>query len=354
MPENFVSRPLNVPPLILSMGDPAGIGPEITLKAWAALKDHPEYTFALIAPLSVMDEAAKRLGMGGPLAINSIVQSAKVFGIALPVIDQGRTGFVTPGTPSTAQANFVTDSIARGVALCLAGDAGALVTNPISKEVLYRAGFTHPGHTEYLGELTKDAAHDGPRGPVMMLAAAGLRVALATVHLPLKEAAAQLSAEKIISTAQVMHHALIRDFGIKAPRIALTGLNPHAGEAGALGREEIDIINPAAQALRDMGLNVTDAQPADTLFHAEAREGYDGVLAMYHDQGLIPVKTLDFHGGVNITLGLPIVRTSPDHGTAFNIAGKGMARADSLIAAIKTARQIANQRASKDQIAKND
>lgn len=328
------------------MGDPAGIGPEITLKAWAALKDNAEYNFAVIAPLSVMNDAAKRLGMGGPLAINEVNQSAKIFGIALPVIDQGRTGFVTPGTPSTAQADFITGSIAQGVELCLSGLAAGLVTNPISKDVLYRAGFTHPGHTEYLGELTKDAPYDGPRGPVMMLAAAGLRVALATVHLSLQDAITQLSADKIISTARVMHRALIRDFGIPAPRIALTGLNPHAGEAGALGREEIDIINPAAKALRDMGINATNAQPADTLFHAEAREGYDGVLAMYHDQGLIPVKTLDFHGGVNITLGLPIVRTSPDHGTAFGIAGKGMARADSLIAAIKSAREIADKRAS--------
>jgi len=326
------------------MGDPAGIGPEITLKAWTALKNDTDYAFAVIAPLSVMEAAAASLGMGGPIAIQTLDQSARVFGTALPVIDQGRTGKVIAGAPSTAQADYITGSIARGTALCLSGDAAGLVTNPISKDVLYRAGFTHPGHTEYLGELTKDAPHDGPRGPVMMLAAAGLRVALATVHLPLKTAAAQLSSEKIINTARVMHAALIRDFGIEKPRIALTGLNPHAGESGALGREEIEIINPAAQTLRDMGIGATDAQPADTLFHAEAREGYDGVLAMYHDQGLIPVKTLDFHGGVNITLGLPIVRTSPDHGTAFNIAGKGMARADSLIAAIKTAREIASHR----------
>ena len=327
------------------MGDPAGIGPEITLKAWAALKDTPELAFAVIAPLCVIEDAAKRLGMGGPLAVNTLEQSAKVFGIALPVIDQGRTRSVTPGEPSTAQADFVTDSISRGVSLCLSGEAAGLVTNPISKEVLYRAGFSHAGHTEYLGELTKSAQQHGPRGPVMMLSAGGLSVALATVHLSLQDAITQLSADKIIDNAKVLHHALIEDFGIANPRIALTGLNPHAGEGGALGREEIEIINPAASELRDIGINVTDAQPADTLFHAEAREGYDAVLAMYHDQGLIPVKTLDFHGGVNITLGLPIGRTSPDHGTAFNIAGQGSARADSLIAAIKTARKIADTRA---------
>jgi 4-hydroxythreonine-4-phosphate dehydrogenase len=178
----------------------------------------------------------------------------------------------------------------------------------------------------------------------MMLSGGGLRVGLATVHLSLKEAAAQLSGDAIIQNARVMDGALKCDFGIKDPRISLTGLNPHAGENGSLGTEEDDIINPAARVLRQDGINATDAQPADTLFHAEARQAYDAVLAMYHDQGLIPVKTLDFHGGVNITLGLPIVRTSPDHGTAFNIAGQNKARPDSLIAAIKTAREIANNR----------
>ena len=179
----------------------------------------------------------------------------------------------------------------------------------------------------------------------MMLAGGGLRVGLATVHLSLKDAADQLSADAILNNTRVINGALKCDFGIPKPRISLTGLNPHAGEGGALGMEERNIINPAARVLREEGLNVTDAQPADTLFHAEAREGYDAVLAMYHDQGLIPVKTLDFHGGVNITLGLPIVRTSPDHGTAFGIAGQNKARPDSLIAAIKSARDIANNRA---------
>ncbi len=330
------------------MGDPAGIGPEITLKAWHALKDKSEYQFAVIGPLSVYQDAAERLGMGAPMAISSLSQTAKAFPLALPVIDMGRTGVVTPGKPSTAVADLITGSIAQSAALCLSGEAAAMVTNPIAKDVLYRAGFVHPGHTEYLGELTKDAVFDSgplPRGPVMMLSGGGLRVALATVHLPLRDAVKQLSTETIIKTAQVMHHALIHDFAIKAPRIALTGLNPHAGEGGALGQEEIEIINPAARELRTQGITVTDAQPADTLFHAEARQGYDAVLAMYHDQGLIPVKTLDFHGGVNITLGLPIVRTSPDHGTAFAIAGQGSARPDSLIAAIKQARAISDNRA---------
>ena len=285
------------------------------------------------------------LGLPAPIAVNDSREITQTFTKGLPVIDIGPSPSAVAGQPDSDLAEFITGSIAKAVSACLSGDAAAIITNPISKDVLYKAGFTHPGHTEYLGALTKNAHHSGPRGPVMMLSGGGLRVALATVHLSLQDAAAQLSNAKIINTAQVMNHALRHDFGIKSPRIALTGLNPHAGENGALGREEIEIINPAASTLRAMGINATDAQPADTLFHAEAREGYDAVLAMYHDQGLIPVKTLDFHGGVNITLGLPIIRTSPDHGTAFNIAGQNIARPDSLIAAIKTAREIADNRA---------
>ena len=235
----------------------------------------------------------------------------------------------------------------------MTGQARGLVTNPIAKEVLYEAGFKFPGHTEFLGELTRPGPLNTPypqcpqvKGPVMMLMASGLRVALATIHLPLSEVPKHLSRDVILNKARILNGALQTDFGIKNPRIALTGLNPHAGEGGALGLEETEIINPAAEILRQEGMNITLAQPADTLFHAEARQTYDAVLAMYHDQGLIPVKTLDFHGGVNITLGLPIIRTSPDHGTAFNIAGQNKARPDSLIAAIKAAHEIAAHRFS--------
>lgn len=341
--------PRAIPPFVISMGDPAGIGPEITLKAWAALCEDIDHAFAVIGPLSIFQDTAQRLDLPRPRAIDTPRETAKAFGSALPVLDMGACPPVTAGVPNVSLAPFITGSIERGVGLCLSGNASALITAPIAKEVLYDAGFAHPGHTEYLGELTKDAPlnapQDMPRGPVMMLSGGGLRVALATVHLPLKDAAAQLSEAAIIRTARVMDLALRVDFGVKNPRISLTGLNPHAGEGGALGREEIEIINPAAAKLRAIGINATNAQPADTLFHTEAREAYDAVLAMYHDQGLIPVKTLDFHGGVNVTLGLPIVRTSPDHGTAFGIAGKGIARADSLIAAIKAAREIAHNRA---------
>jgi len=263
----------------------------------------------------------------------SLSDTANTFLDHLPVIDIENTGI-----------SAITDSIVMAVTNALEGKASAVVTNPIAKDVLYAAGFNHPGHTEYLGELTKHEQAPYAQGPVMMLSGGGLRVALETVHMPLIEAAKSISKESVINTATVMYGALQCDFGIKSPRISLSGLNPHAGENGNLGREEINIINPAAEALRDKGITVTNAQSADTLFHAEARQNYDAVLAMYHDQGLIPVKRLDFHGGVNITLGLPIVRTSPDHGTAFNIAGQGIARADSLIAAIKTAHTISNNR----------
>ena len=235
-------------------------------------------------------------------------------------------------------------ALKQGVSLCLSGKADALITNPIAKHVLYEAGFDFPGHTEFLGHLSANQTVPYPKGPVMMLAAQDLRVGLATVHMPLREAVTTLTQDRIMETAEVMLGALKHDFGFSAPRLALTGLNPHAGETGALGDEEINIINPAAARLRAKGHLVTDAQPADTLFHAEARQNYDAVLAMYHDQGLIPVKTLDFHGGVNITLGLPFIRTSPDHGTAFGIAGQGLARPDSLIAAIKKARELADHR----------
>ena len=323
-------------PFALSMGDPAGIGPEITIKAWEALRNFPEYAFAVIAPPAIFTDVPHKV-------ITDFAHANDVFSDALPVLAIDEAVGVA-GQPSSDNAPAVIASIERAVALCLSEQADGVVTNPIAKHVLYEAGFRFPGHTEFLGHLGQNQDAPYARGPVMMLAAQDLRVGLATVHVPLKSAAAQLSTDIILRTARVMLGALKTDFGVQNPRLALTGLNPHAGEDGALGREEIDIINPAAQILRGEGHNVTNAQSADTLFHAEARRGYDAVLAMYHDQGLIPVKTLDFHGGVNITLGLPFVRTSPDHGTAFGIAGQDIARADSLIAAIKTARDIANNR----------
>lgn len=323
-------------PFALSMGDPSGIGPEITLKAWAELRNQPDLAFAVIAPPAVFADAPHQI-------IHSLEKAPKVFEEKLPILAIDGSA-ATAGHPDSAHAACIIESIETAVDLCLSGVADAIITNPIAKHVLYDAGFKFPGHTEFLGHLSGDAPAPYAAGPVMMLAAQDLRVGLATVHIPLNEVKPQLTTEGIIQTARVMLGALKTDFGLSSPRLALTGLNPHAGEGGALGHEEADIINPAAKILRDEGHDVTDAQPADTLFHAEARQGYDAVLAMYHDQGLIPVKTLDFHGGVNITLGLPFVRTSPDHGTAFGIAGQNIARPDSLIAAIKAAREIAQNR----------
>ena len=226
------------------------------------------------------------------------------------------------------------------------GQVSGLVTAPIAKAPLYEAGFKFPGHTEFLAQLTAAAAHEGPRGPNMMLAADDLRVALVTIHEPLAKVPGLLTVEKIVNTGLCAAQALRRDFGIEKPRLAVAGLNPHAGESGSIGREEIDIVAPAVEALKRQGVDVRGPVPADTLFHAEARATYDCALCLHHDQALIPVKMLDFWGGVNVTLGLPIVRTSPDHGTGFDIAGRGLARADSLIAAIRMAAQIAARRAA--------
>lgn len=328
------------------MGDPAGIGPEITAKAWLDLRAMPHYAFALCAPPDIFtdlpflkDIPTKR--------IDSLEQAATIFPDALPILALDEP--INSRKPSADNAPAIIRSIERSVALCLSRQADALITNPIAKALLYQAGFSHAGHTEFLAQLTQNPpenlkikAHK-PR-PVMMLTAKDLRVGLVTIHQPLKTVASAITPARIIDNAVIMIEALRRDFGIDRPRLALCGLNPHAGENGSLGDEEHRIINPAAQKLRAQGFDVTDAQSADTLFHAQARQNYDAVLAMYHDQGLIPVKTLDFYGGVNITLGLPIIRSSPDHGTAFAIAGRNQARPDSLIAAIKQARAMANQR----------
>ncbi len=325
-------------PLILSMGDPAGIGPEITIKAWHALRGNPQHSFAILAAPSIFGTADIEI-------IDNISQAPDVFSRGLPVLPIDIPA--ATAQPSADNAPAITASIEQGVKLCLSNQASGLVTNPIAKEVLYQAGFKFPGHTEYLGALTQNITSLYARGPVMMLAAQDLRVGLVSVHIPLKDVAAYITTDLIVQKARVILGALKTDFGITAPRLALCGLNPHAGENGTIGREEADIINPAADILRAEGHDVTNSQSADTLFHSEARQSYDAALAMYHDQGLIPVKTLDFHGGVNITLGLPIIRTSPDHGTAFNIAGQNIARPDSLIAAIRQARIMADNRHGK-------
>ncbi len=333
-------------PLLVTLGDPAGIGPEITVKAWSVLRHDRQHSFAVLAPYDLFARKLSEFDLPRPHLIAAPSEVNDVFKAALPILHMAPGDTIIEGKPNAANTSLITGSIERGVKHCLAGTTDAIITNPIAKEVLYKSGFKHPGHTEFLGELTKETKAPYARGPLMMLANSELRVALVTVHQSVAKAAKSITISKIMERAKILHGALKCDLGIKNPRIALAALNPHAGEGGAMGDEEINIINPAAEKLRAGGMNITNALPPDTMFHAEARSNYDAALCMYHDQGLIPVKTIDFHNTVNITMGLPIVRTSPDHGTAFDIAGKGIARPDSLIAAIKLARKIADYRSA--------
>lgn len=324
--------------LALSLGDPAGIGPEIMGKAWTALgAGGPE--FAVVGDARVVEDA------GWPAArIDSVDEAAQAWRAGVPVLHRPVMERPRPGTPDPANAQAVVGWIAEAVSLSLSGAVLGVVTAPIAKAPLYAAGFPFPGHTEFIADLTKDVAWAGTRGPVMMLTAADLRVSLVTIHTPLSQVPEMVTAERVIRTARVSHEALRGDFGITRPRLALAGLNPHAGEGGSIGLEEVEILRPAAEVLRAEGIDISEPLPADTMFHPEARASYDAAICLYHDQALIPVKTIDFWGGVNVTLGLPIVRTSPDHGTGFEIAGRGVARADSLIAAIRLAAEMAARR----------
>ena len=309
------------------MGDPAGIGGELTLKAWAALHATGP-AFAALDDLSRLRAIDPTIPLH-PVA--SIEEAASVFAHALPVLDIPLAVPATHGEPDPANARPILDSIETAVRLAQSGRVCGLVTNPISKATLYQAGFAYPGHTEFLAALT------GAPLAVMMLANEELRVVPVTVHLALRAALDRLDTDLIVRTARVTAHALKTQFGIARPRLAIAGLNPHAGEGGAMGREEITIIQPAIDALRAEGIHATGPYPPDTLFTDAARPGYDVAICMYHDQALIPLKTLDMSHGVNITLGLPIVRTSPDHGTAFDIAGLGRADPASLVAALRLA-----------------
>ena len=329
-----MTRP--VPPLALTMGEPAGVGPEIIAAAWKA---H-------LSPFVVVGDA-RIMATHAPVEVVTDPASASaVFDRAIPVLDQPLSAPVTPGQPDPAHASAITGWIETAVRLCLDRAVAGMVTAPIAKAPLYQAGFRFPGHTEFIAELTADAPWGQTRGPVMMLTAKDLRACLVTIHTPLSQVPEMVTAERVSRVARVVHEALIRDFGIACPRLALAGLNPHAGEGGSIGLEEQEVLIPAATALRAEGLDISDPRPADTLFHDEARTTYDAVLCLYHDQALIPVKTLDFWGGVNVSLGLPVVRTSPDHGTGFDIAGRGIARPDSLIAALHLARTMADRRAA--------
>lgn len=319
------------------MGDPAGCGPQITMAAWQALRAQAGACFFVIG--------WPGLYRGVPVQTITAAQEAPaVFADALPVWPLAGEQPVTAGQPDGRCAGAILAAIETAADLCQSGQVGAMVTNPISKALLYAEGFAFPGHTEFIASLCASPGEPPPE-PVMMLSGGGLRVALATIHMPYIQVPAALADGRLLRIARITGRALVRDFGIAKPRLAFTGLNPHAGEGGTIGTEEADIINPAAARLRAEGVCITDARPGDTVF-AEMRSGaFDAVIAMTHDQGLIPVKTLDLWGGVNTTLGLPLIRTSPDHGTAYEAAARGAARADSLIAAIHAARTMMQQRA---------
>jgi 4-hydroxythreonine-4-phosphate dehydrogenase len=316
--------------IALTMGEPAGVGGEIAVKAWRSRET---------APFLLIDVPDRIRALGAPVAtVTSAAEALAAFPDALPVLPLEESVQAIPGHPDPANGRAVLASIERAVGLTMRGDTAAIVTNPIQKAVLYAAGFHHPGHTEFLAELA------GVRQVEMMLAVPGLRVVPVTIHVALKTAIAQLSTARIVEAAQTTAASLQRDLGIARPRLAVAGLNPHAGEGGALGREEIELVAPAVAQLRAAGLDVTGPHPPDTMFAAHARARYDAAICLYHDQALIPLKTLDFARGVNVTLGLPFVRTSPDHGTALDLAGTGKADATSLIEALKLARLMADFR----------
>ena len=329
------------------MGEPAGIGPELVTKLWQARKDLKVPPFVYVgAP-----EALYACDNDTPIAaLTDPADAVAAFDHSLPCLPVPLNAPIVTGTPSPANGAAVIRAIDTAVDMALTGKVRAVITSPIHKAALYSAGFTAPGHTEYLARIC-DMADDAS---IMMLASSDLRVIPVTTHIALEDVPKVLTADKIIQAGLVAAHALEEGFAIKSPRLAIAGLNPHAGEEGAMGGQEFTHIQPAIWALQDAGITVTGPHSADTLFHAEARKKYDAVLCMYHDQALIPVKTLDFWGGVNITLGLPIIRTSPDHGTALEITGHDIARPDSMLAAIKMADELAknmakNKETSEDQ-----
>ena len=327
----------DAPPLAMTMGDPAGVGPELALAAWRDRSPGDPPFFILAAP-AFLAAVAARIGSETPVIETETAHAASVFEAGLPVVPLESPFKAQSGRPDASAAAATIESIRRAVEAVRRGEARAVVTNPIAKAVLYQAGFRFPGHTEYLGELAN--AWGAPAFPVMMIWSETLAVVPVTIHIALAEAPKALTAELIVKTARVVDRDLRARFGLARPRLALAGLNPHAGEGGAMGREEITIIAPAIEALRAEGIDAIGPLSADTMFHAKARARYDVALTMYHDQGLIPVKTLAFDQGVNVTLGLPFVRTSPDHGTAFDIAGRGLANPSSLIAALKLADRL--------------
>ena len=325
--------------LALTLGEPAGIGPDLTLAIWRRRRELKAPPFYVVGDPDFLAARARVLGHDVPIRRVTPREAADAFATALPVVALGQRVTAQPGRPDDSSAAAAIASIDRAVADVLSGEAAAVVTNPIAKSVLYRSGFTDPGHTEYLARLAERAG-GRPVLPVMMLWSPELAVVPVTIHIPLKDVMTQLTTRLIVDTGRIVARDMAARFGIARPRLAVAGLNPHAGEDGTIGREDVDVVAPAVAALRAEGIDVRGPLPADTMFHAAARTTYDAALCMYHDQALIPIKTLAFDHGVNATLGLPFVRTSPDHGTAFDLAGTDRADPSSLLAALKLAARL--------------
>ena len=327
--------------LALTGGDPSGIGPEIAIAAWLARSTANVPPFYLLTDPSLLAARARQLGIDVPISETTPDKATEVFFHSLPVVPLAARFVDSIGKPDPANAAGTVEAIDRAVADVFSGAAAAVVTCPIAKKPLYDAGFRFPGHTEYLAHLASlKKGHEVT--PVMMLAGPDLRAVPVTIHIPLSVVPEALTVGGIVSVATITARELHTRFGIQKPRLCIAGLNPHAGEGGAMGSEDEAIVRPAVEVLRQAGIDAVGPHPADTMFHPRARATYDAAICMYHDQALIPAKALAFDETVNVTLGLPFIRTSPDHGTAFNIAGKGIARPDSLIAALKLARHLAD------------
>ncbi|PST21361.1 4-hydroxythreonine-4-phosphate dehydrogenase PdxA [Rhizobium sp. JAB6] len=329
-------------PLALTQGDPAGIGPDITLAAWLRRAELNLPPFLFLGDAAVLAARASQLGLTVPFAVTDPTNARNIFPDALPILPIEAGMSVIAGEPDVATAKGTIAAIETAVSLSMSGQTSAVVTNPIAKSVLYDAGFGFPGHTEFLADLATRATGK-PVMPVMLLAGPKLRAIPVTIHIALKEVPEALTSDLIAETCRITDHDLRSRFGISKPRLAVAGLNPHAGENGALGKEDDEIVRPAIDMLRSEGIDAFGPLPADTMFHDDARRRYDVAICMYHDQALIPAKALGFDDSVNVTLGLPFVRTSPDHGTAFGIAGKGIAKEDSLVAALKLASEISSK-----------
>ena len=330
--------------LALTIGEPAGIGPDLTLAIWQQRSQLSLPPFYVLGDAQFLARRAKLLGLDVPVATVEASKAAEMFPTALPVVSIERAITAEPGRPDASSAPAVIEAIRRGVADVLRGAAAAIVTNPIAKNVLYQSGFQEPGHTEYLAKLVEEM-HGLAVQPVMLLWCPDLAVVPVTIHLPLKDVPGALTTDLLVRTGRIVARDFKTRFGITRPRIAVAGLNPHAGEEGAMGSEDAAVVRPAVQQLQAEGIDARGPLPADSMFHPAARAQYDVALCTYHDQALIPIKTLAFDNAVNVTLGLPFVRTSPDHGTAFDIAGSGCADPSSLIAALRLAARL-SQRAA--------